>query len=32
MGATLFKEFGYSLATLIEEIEMGDIALPFRDR
>jgi hypothetical protein len=28
MGATLFKEFGYSLATLIQEIEMGDIGLP----
>lgn len=28
MGATLFKEVGYSLTKLIEDIDLGEIALP----
>jgi len=28
MNATLFKEVGYSLSKLIEDIEIGEIALP----
>jgi uncharacterized protein with ParB-like and HNH nuclease domain len=28
MKATLFKEVGYSLAKLIEDVDMGEIGLP----
>jgi len=28
MSTTLFKEVGYALSTLIDDIEMGEIAIP----
>jgi len=32
MKATLLKEVGYSLGKVIEDIDMGEIALPYIQR